>query len=1054
MKKIYGIVLTLFLVLGIFPVINAHAEEGFIVSFNCNEGVSFVAYDRQNFENAIISEKATYAIARDSETGEVDLTGNGQVNFVITVNEGFAFDSIDITEGTENYKNLKLISEEENVYTYRITKITGNLAVSVKTIRLDSEGARELLVSELKSVMNSYPKYYLTYCTAESADVLTNALNNAKTINTKTATNEEIEVAITAINSSIADLRYKTAEVPQVYISTENGKGNSLSKSKGYVNTDVVIADTDGKILAGSGEIKVRGNSTAYAEKKPYNIKFFSKQDVLGMGNAKKWCLLANCFDPTLLRNSIALNIAHKMELQYTSENCFVEVWMDGVFKGCFLLAEAVEAGDTRVDIKVKKGDFMLELEKSRVEEGTTYITNANGIRFSFKEPEEPTAEQFDYVKSVLDRITAVIDSGDFSEVEKVIDTESFAKFLVLNEYMKNVDFNFSSVNFYYKDGKLYAGPAWDFDLSCGNGDEKYPDNRLYDTPKARYANWYPYLFKYYEFQKLVIDTLDRYKGFLSGIPEENGYIDTMVKQYGVVFARNFNEAGWDVSKKYSSNEMTPFATYEENVAFIKNWLINRLSWMDSYYHSNNFIPHVWIDSTSVEEDYVNITWKEVGGVDGYRVYRREADTWKAISGVISGNSYDDYKAEVGKEYYYDVVGVIDGVRGSNDKTGNYVYVHSKNPVELIIVKQPENIVLDALNKRVTFSVEASGKGLSYMWYFRSPGSEQIVKSNVTEKQYSRYISAETDGLEVACVITDIYGVSVTTDIVSATSIKDTPEIVILEDTADIVAKKVGEKYSFRIEAEGTNLKYSWYYKRPGDEVFYKAGVYTNEYTRTYTEKINGMQAYCVITDAAGKKVTGRIATLAKVESRIDIITDTADIFAKKAGEKCVFSIEAEGAELKYSWYYKRPGDEVFYKAGAYTNEYCRTYVESIEGMQVYCVVTDCFGNSIKGRTATLSLLKNEVEILYPLGTELVVPYGKKINFTIEVNSTAELSYKWYYKLPASSNGDIVFHNTGCYSNVYTRTATSSIDGMQAYCVVTDSEGKKTKSETFTFILE
>ncbi len=1028
-------------------------EEGFVVSFIAFEGGSYVAYDRQNFAEAVVTEDASYAIARDSDTGEIDTTGSGQVNFSVVIEEGYSFDGIEVTEGSGNYKNLKVISEEGNVHTYRFTKITGDITVKVNVTKLDIQGVRDVLVSALKEAMKNYPKYYLTYCTPDTASVLENALSAAKKLNLTTASNEEIEAATANIQDAVASLQYKVTEVPQVYISTANGRGNTLSKSKGYVDTDIVIADVDGTIIAEAGTIKVRGNSTAHAEKKPYNIKFSSKHDVFGMGNSKKWCLLANCFDPSLLRNSVALEVAHEMNLAYTSENCFVELWIDGVFKGCYLFTEAVEAGDTRVDIKVKNGEFMIELEKSRVEEGTTYITNANGLRFSFKEPEEPTEEQYQNVKEVLDRVTAAIDSGDYSQVEAAIDVESFAKFFVLNEYMRNNDFNFSSTNFYYKGGKLYAGPAWDFDLSSGNGSEENPDNKRYDKPKALYGNWYPYLFKYSEFQKLAIETFDQYKGYLAGISAEGGFIDKNIEQYINVFKRNFNEAGWEITKRYSTNEMAPFETYEENVEFLSTWLTNRLSWMDEYYHSNNIIPHVWIKSATVEEDNVTISWKAEEGIDGYRVFRKEAETWVPLTGVITDTTYVDYKAEAGKAYYYDVVAVVSGRRASNDK-GTYVYVNSKNAVPLTVVRNPENVVLESAEQRVTFSVEASGKGLSYMWYFKNPGANSFTKANVSEAQYSRYISSQNDGLQVYCVITDIYGRTVVTNTASVTIEKEITSITITKDTEDIIPTKVGQKCIFKIEAEGKGLTYNWYYKRPGDTVFYKAGSYTNEYVRTYTENIDGMQAYCVVKDVSGNIVVGRVATLSRKISKIVITNDTADIYAGKVGDRCTFRIEAEGENLSYCWYYKRPGDTVFYKAGSYTNEYVRTYVEQIDGMQVYCVITDSNGNKAVGRKATLSKQKADISINYPLGTELTVAYGKKINFSVEVDSTEEVSYKWYYMLPSSIGGDGIFHNTGCYDSTYCRTATDSINGMQAYCVITDSEGRRTVSETFTFTLK
>ncbi len=933
---------------------DAAVEEGFVVTFETFEGGSYVAYDRQNFEEAVATEDAECAIARNSDTGEIDTTGSGQVNFSVVLEDGYAFDSIAITEGSSNYKNLKTVSSEGNVYTYRITKITGNLTVSVTVIKLDLEGERAILTADLEKSLSTYPKYYQSYCTAESAEGLTAALTAARKIDAGSAALDDIRTAIDNIQAAVADLQYKTAEVPQIYVSTSSGEGYNLSKSTGYIDTDVVIADVDGSILAESGQIKVRGNSTAYGEKKPYNIKFASKQNVLGMGSAKKWCLLANCFDASLLRNNIAFHIAQEMGIPYTCDNSYVEVWVDGRFMGCYLLTEAVEAAETRVDIKVKNGDFVLELEKSRVEDGATYITNDNGLRFSFKEPEEPTDAQFAHVKEVLDRVTAAIDGGDYSEVENVIDVESFAKFFVINEYMKNNDFNFSSTYFFYKNGKLYAGPVWDFDLSSGNGNQEVPIKQRYDNAVAPSGNWYPYLWKYSEFREAAVNTFDQYKGLFGGIACEGGYIDSVLDKYINVFNRNFNEAGWDPSKRYSTNQMVPLATFGENVDYLSDWLRHRLDWMDDYYHNLN-PPHIWITYAAVEGDCVRLTWKEEA-VDSYRVYRKEIDgTWIPISDVMTDNSFEDVLAKEGKEYYYMVLGIKNGKTSTYESKGKYVHVVGKQEVPIVITKQPENITLKALNKSATFKIGVTGKGINYMWYYRIPGTDTFIKSAVNAPEYSRFITASNVGMEACCVITDIYGNTVTSKTASV-NLRQTLKIV--EDTQDIEVLKINKKYTFRIVAEGSGLKYSWYYKRPGENTFYKAGVYTDEYTRTATE--------------------------------------------------------------------------------------------GLDGMQVYCIVTDEDGNSVVGRTATLIINNSKPKITYPDGTELSVRAGKRVSFTIEASSKDELSYKWYYKFSVESGGDGKYYNAGCYTNTYSRYVTQAMDGMQAYCVVTDSKGRTAVSDYFT----
>ena len=111
---------------------------------------------------------------------------------------------------------------------------------------------------------------------------------------------------------------------------------------------------------------------------------------------------------------------------------------------------------------------FLLEYQSSRSEAGVAYI-KADELRFEVVEPEEPKRNQPSYIKDTMNRILDVIDSRDYDEIQKVIDVDSFAAYFLLNELYKTVDFGFSSVYYYYKDNVLYAGPAWDYDLSSGN---------------------------------------------------------------------------------------------------------------------------------------------------------------------------------------------------------------------------------------------------------------------------------------------------------------------------------------------------------------------------------------------------------------------------------------------------------------------------------------------------------------------------------------------------------------------------------------------------------
>ena len=381
----------------------------------------------------------------------------------------------------------------------------------------------------------------------------------------------------------------KPVDVARITFTTENGNGTKLQKADGYVNAEVVIKDTDGSSLSDSVVMKVRGNSTAFTNvnKKSYTFKFPKKKNVLNLGSGKKWALVANAFDPTLARNYTAFSLAQRLGIQYTSNFKVVEVVVDGSFRGCYMLFEPVDDGKDRVDIDVDSGDFMLEIETYREEDDVTYF-KSNGIRFAVSEPDPPSEEQTARIKSAMDNYLSVLNRGKEDEIREKIDVDSFVSFYVLNEFLKTLDFDTSSVFYYQKDNKLYAGPPWDYDLSTGNVNEGFSQNAAssYKTDGIYISskNLYKYLCQKPWFSELIKAKFTEIYPYIENIGKDGGFIDTFLSDYNPVIKRNFTDAGWDVTRYYVNVMKVPLATFEQNYAFYKNWCYERAEWLREHF--------------------------------------------------------------------------------------------------------------------------------------------------------------------------------------------------------------------------------------------------------------------------------------------------------------------------------------------------------------------------------------------------------------------------------------------------------------------------------------
>ncbi len=380
-------------------------------------------------------------------------------------------------------------------------------------------------------------------------------------------------------------------DVPQIRVTTEDGNGTELEKADDYVNAHITIMDTDRSVLEDDCQFKVRGNSTAmtHIKKKPFTFKFAKKKDVLGMGKGKKWALLSNPYDPTLLRNYLTFELARELRIEYTSEQKFVELWVDGSYRGCYCLYEPVQEGKDRVNIDIEsndgKKDFLLEYESGRNEDDVTYLT-VDGLRFAASDPDEPSEDQVAYMTEKLTEVFSVCKNGTPEEIAEVIDVDSFVRYYLLNEFVKNMDFGFSSAFYYYKDGKLYAGPPWDYDLSTGNlnpdiGSTSAANANKTDGLIQQNANIYRYFGKKDWFMEKVKDTYSEHAEYFASIGAQGGLLDQYYAANKGVIDRNYTV--WRIYQMLNYQK-PPFPTYQPNLDYLRNWLYERDQWMaDSF---------------------------------------------------------------------------------------------------------------------------------------------------------------------------------------------------------------------------------------------------------------------------------------------------------------------------------------------------------------------------------------------------------------------------------------------------------------------------------------
>lgn len=330
-----------------------------------------------------------------------------------------------------------------------------------------------------------------------------------------------------------------------VFVETEGGSFDLVelddAKYTGMPGVVTFLRADGGLEYAGRMEqLRGRGNTTWAEEKKPFQLRLEIPQALYGMEQAKNWVLMANTLDESFLRNDTALALADALGLAGTPQSCFVELYLNGEYRGLYQLCEKIEVGPGRVEIADLErenerlnpnrtlwrdsvvqlgrpdeglsarctalanepaditGGYLLELEMDyRYRYENNGFVSDLGQCVLVKSPDPASRAETRYIAGLYQQLENALNAPDGIDPEsgaaftELIDLTSFASKYLVEELCKNVDANASSQYFYKPAGEsslFYAGPAWDYDYSLGS---KHPQLEEYDltSPQSFFVN-------------------------------------------------------------------------------------------------------------------------------------------------------------------------------------------------------------------------------------------------------------------------------------------------------------------------------------------------------------------------------------------------------------------------------------------------------------------------------------------------------------------------------------------------------------------------------------
>lgn len=273
----------------------------------------------------------------------------------------------------------------------------------------------------------------------------------------------------------------QSANVPAMYIDVKSGKMDHIHAEKGNREAGILrLYAADGSLdsMALVEAIQGRGNSTwQWRDKKPYSLRLSEETDLLGMGRAGRWVLLANAFDLSSLHNKIVYDLAGNAGMSCSPDSQWVDLYLNGEYAGLYLLSERNEVHPNRVDIP-ENASFLVswESEGRLIAQGYPHVVTDRGtairVHHSAFELEKvqqiwQSAENAVFAEDGIDPITG-------RHWQELIDLDSWAMLFLLDEIPADHDGGLVSQFFYYTEtdgaGKIFAGPVWDKDDSFGIG--------------------------------------------------------------------------------------------------------------------------------------------------------------------------------------------------------------------------------------------------------------------------------------------------------------------------------------------------------------------------------------------------------------------------------------------------------------------------------------------------------------------------------------------------------------------------------------------------------
>ena len=401
---------------------------------------------------------------------------------------------------------------------------------------------------------------------------------------------------------------YQITNLPTVVINTK-GAQEVTSKEEELSSVVYIVSEEGKKLLATEKTgVRGRGNASWNFPKKPYRLKFDEKQQLLDApAKAKKWTLINNYGDKTLMRNILAFELSRRFGLAYTPYCHPVDVVLNGEYRGCYQLCDQIEVNKNRVNITEMEpedvalpelsGGYLIEVDAYASTEASHFYSKL-GTPVTIKSPddEDIVNAQTRYITDYFNRMEKEVFASNFADPEtgyrRYLDLDSFLKHFMVGEMSGNTDTYWSV--YMTKDresDKFFTGPVWDFDIAFDNDQRTYPIATHTDyifASKGSVAS---------EAMRRMVNRIvkeddgarQRLLELWSEARNTKGIDETSLLEYVDKMVELLNESQklnflrWNILSERVHENPQASGSYEGEVAIVKNFIRKRLPQLDGF---------------------------------------------------------------------------------------------------------------------------------------------------------------------------------------------------------------------------------------------------------------------------------------------------------------------------------------------------------------------------------------------------------------------------------------------------------------------------------------